>query len=190
MIGTTDREGTLFARTGLTSVPTTRARLDRMFALADPPARDRVLAAYAGRGARPCDVAGDHAFWWPAVGVAEGHAAVAPTFVYRYDLAPRLLRLAGLDATHAAEMHPGVRRGRLADGAPADGRRRPRRAARGELADAGALGALRAARRARPGWPAYDADHRPTLVFDETDRVEDNPRAERRAAWSGFTDYR
>ena len=57
-------------------------------------------------------------------------------------------------------------------------------------ADAGALGALRPARRARPGWPAYDTDRRPTLIIDETDRVEDNPRADRRAAWSGFTDYR
>ena len=41
-----------------------------------------------------------------------------------------------------------------------------------------------------PEWPAYDTDRRPTLIFDETDRVEDNPRADRRAAWSGSTDYR
>ena len=41
-----------------------------------------------------------------------------------------------------------------------------------------------------PGWPAYDTDRRPTLIIDETDRVEDDPRADRRAAWSGFTDYR
>ena len=52
------------------------------------------------------DVAGDHAFWWPAMRVAEGHAAVAPTYMYRYDLAPRLLRLTGIGATHAAELLP------------------------------------------------------------------------------------
>ena len=41
-----------------------------------------------------------------------------------------------------------------------------------------------------PGWPAYDAEHRRTLIIDETDRVEADPRAERRRAWTGFTDYR
>ena len=41
-----------------------------------------------------------------------------------------------------------------------------------------------------PGWPAYDAEHRRTLIIDETDRVEADPRAERRHAWTGFTDYR
>ena len=40
-----------------------------------------------------------------------------------------------------------------------------------------------------PDWPAYGPD-RPTLIFDETDRVEHDPRADRRAAWTGFTDYR
>ena len=41
-----------------------------------------------------------------------------------------------------------------------------------------------------PGWPAYEAGQRRTLIVDETDRVEADPRAERRRAWAGFTDYR
>jgi para-nitrobenzyl esterase len=41
-----------------------------------------------------------------------------------------------------------------------------------------------------PGWQAHDAEHRRTLIIDETDRVEADPRAERRRAWTGFTDYR
>ena len=41
-----------------------------------------------------------------------------------------------------------------------------------------------------PGWPAYDTEHRRTLIIDETDRVEADPRAERRRAWTGFADYR
>ena len=69
---------------------------------------DRILAAYPGYPGKPAvaDVAGDHAFWWPSMRVADGHAGTAPTFVYRYDLAPRIVRLVGLDATHAAELVP------------------------------------------------------------------------------------
>jgi para-nitrobenzyl esterase len=41
-----------------------------------------------------------------------------------------------------------------------------------------------------PGWPAYDAERRRTLIIDETDRVEADPRPGRRRAWTGFTDFR
>ena len=36
--------------------------------------------------------------------IAEAHAKLAPTFVYRYDFAPRTLHWAGLGATHATEL--------------------------------------------------------------------------------------
>ena len=190
LIGTNDREATFFSRTGSNALPTTPARIDRLFALTDPPAKDRVLAAYPGYPDRRAveDVAGDHAFWWPSLRVAE--ARPAPTFMYRYDLAPALTRLTGFGATHAAELVPVLG---WADTAPgrvltAFGGRTALRAASARMqahwthfARHGVPG---------PGWPAYDADCRPTLIIDETDRVEDAPRADRRAAWSGFTDYR
>ena len=116
--------------------------------------------------------------------------ATRPTFVYRYDLAPRLLRLAGLDATHAAEIVPVF--GEL------DTPLARLQTVRGGRA---ALRAVSARMQAHwvhfarhggpePGWPAYDADRRRTLIFDATDRVEDDPRADRRRAWTGFRDYR
>jgi para-nitrobenzyl esterase len=192
LIGTNDREGTLFAKSGGNLLPTTPARLARLFASTDPAARDRILAAYPGYPGRAAvaDVAGDHAFWWPSMRVADGHAGTAPTFVYRYDLAPRLVRLVGLDATHAAEIVPvfGEVDSPLARLQTAAGGRAALRSVSarmqahwGHFARHGVPG---------PGWPAYDTDRRPTLIIDETDRVEDAPRADRRAAWSGFTDYR
>jgi para-nitrobenzyl esterase len=189
LIGTNDREATLFARSGSTLLPTTPARLARMFALTDPPARDRVLAAYRGRGA-VVDVAGDHAFWWPTVRVAEGHAPVAPTYMYRFDLAPRLLRLTGIAATHAAEMLPvfGEVDGPLARTLTVLGGRAALRAVRDRMQAHWTHFARHGA--PEPGWPAYDTEHRRTLVIDEADRVETDPRAERRRAWTGFTDYR
>ncbi len=189
LIGTNDREGTAFARTGSTLLPTTRARLDRLFALTDPPAKARVLAAYPGRNA-VADIAGDHAFWWPSVRVAEGHAAIAPTFMYRFDLTPRLLRAIGMGATHTVELVPvfGEVESRAARALTAIGGRAALRAVTARMqahwvhfARHGVPG---------PGWPAYDVEQRRTLIFDETDRLESDPRAERRHAWAGFADYR
>jgi para-nitrobenzyl esterase len=189
VIGTNDREATVFARSGSTLLPTTRARLDRMFALTDPSARERVLAAYPGRGA-VLDVAGDHAFWWPAVRVAEGHSAVAPTFVYRFDLAPRLLRLTGIGATHTADLLPvfGEVDSLVARAVTALGGRAALRAVSARMQEHWCHVARHGT--PAPGWPAYDTEHRRTLIIDETDRVEADPRAERRRAWTGFTDYR
>ena len=189
IIGTTDREWALLARIGLTTVPTTRTRLDRMFALADPSARDRVLAAYTGRGGL-VDLGGDLTFFWPAVGIAQGHAAVAPTWMYRYDFAPRLLRLAGHGATHATELLPMF--GEVDS---------PAARVLTALGGRAALGAVSERMRGHwvhfarhgtpaPGWPCYDAQRRRTLIIDEADRVGDDPRAERRRAWTGFTDLR
>ena len=36
------------------------------------------------------------------------------------------------------------------------------------------------------GWPAYTERDRLTLIFDEVDRVESDPRSERRLAWLQF----
>ncbi len=189
LIGTNDREATLFARSGSTLLPTSRERLDRMFALTDPRARDRVLAAYPRRTA-VVDAAGDHAFWWPSVRLADGHATVAPTFSYRFDLAPRLLRTTGVGATHTAEIPlvfgdvdtPFVRAVTALGGLPA------LRAASARMLEHWTHFARHGVPAA--GWPAYDAEHRRTLIIDETDRVESDPRAARRRAWTGFADYR
>jgi para-nitrobenzyl esterase len=36
------------------------------------------------------------------------------------------------------------------------------------------------------GWPRYDERERSTLVIDEEDRIEVDPRRERRRAWNRF----
>jgi para-nitrobenzyl esterase len=189
LIGTNDREATAFARTGSTLLPTTRARLDRLFALTDPAARGRVHAAYPGRGA-VVDIAGDHAFWWPSVRIAEGHSAVATTYMYRFDLAPRLLRLLGVGATHTVDLLPvfGEVDSPVGRAVTALGGRAALRAVSARMQEHWAAFAHHGV--PGPGWPPYDAERRRTLIIDETDRVEDDPRAERRGAWAGFADYR
>ena len=65
-----------------------------------------MVQAYPGLpgGALAPDFGGDYAFWYPCVAVAERHARYAPVYFYRFDVAPRLMRWAGLDATHGLEL--------------------------------------------------------------------------------------
>ena len=49
-------------------------------------------------------VARDVGFRMPTVWLAEGHSAVAPVYLYRFDWATPMLRLLRLGAAHATEL--------------------------------------------------------------------------------------
>ncbi|QWT24177.1 carboxylesterase/lipase family protein [Subtercola sp. PAMC28395] len=105
IIGTNDREGSLF--TGrLDILATTPKRIRAIFSKTKKKARKAIKAEYPGLPEkRPAaDFGGDYAFWYPTVKVAERHSRFAPVYFYRFDLAPRLVRLAGFDATHGIEL--------------------------------------------------------------------------------------
>ncbi|MGZ5989843.1 MAG: carboxylesterase/lipase family protein, partial [Rhizomicrobium sp.] len=38
----------------------------------------------------------------------------------------------------------------------------------------------------QPGWPNYDAVDRKTWIFDRVDRLDNDPRSDRRLAWGDF----
>lgn len=186
IVGTNDREGTLFFPLG-DVFPTTTSSIERMFAQTDPAARERVLAAYGTANER--DIGGDSFFWHPTVVAADGHSTHAPTYVYRYDFATRLLRWLGLGATHgvdlfavfgAANSLAGRVMGLLGD---RDAMRRVHRRVQERW--------LHFARHGTPGtcWPAYEPERRRTLVINEVEQVLDDPRAERRRAWHGYRSY-
>lgn len=197
IIGTNDREGTLFSHFSPTNPslkPTWRQMVTKARSFvdaldADVPDTDvragELLAVYPGypkRGAL-ADLAGDGAFWYPSVELAEGFAAHGPTWSYRYDFAPRLVRLMGVNATHAGELLPVFDQYRSALGR--------QMTLLGGMAEYEQLTAtmqdewLHFARHLRPrdAWPAYDAARRATRIFDTDDRVEDDPRRDRRLAW-------
>ncbi|MEO8815810.1 MAG: carboxylesterase family protein, partial [Mycobacterium sp.] len=115
------------------------------------------------------------------------HGTHAPTYVYRYDFAPRMLRWAGLGATHATELFAVFDLYRSGPGAllTAGADRRAALQVSGQVQRR-----WRAfSRTGVPGedWPAYTADDRAVLVFDQKSRVELNPSPERRMAWAGFS---
>ncbi|MFD6893854.1 carboxylesterase/lipase family protein [Rhodococcus sp. NPDC060086] len=190
IIGTNDREGALFPRF-LDALPTNPQRIDKMFAGTDPDAHARVTAAYPGYPSERAaiDLGGDTTFWYPSVQIAQAHARHAPTFTYRYDFAPRLLRWTGFDATHAVELFAVFGQadellGKLLTSA---GGRRNLRAVSASVQRQW----LQFARHGEPlpSWPHYDETDRATMVFDVPTRVEHDPRSERRLAWEGYRGY-
>jgi para-nitrobenzyl esterase len=191
IIGTNDTEGRLFELPGLRlDLLVSDERADALFAATQPELSEQVLAAYRGRPYRK-DLGGDYMFWYPSVHVMESHAASGnPVYAYRYDLAPRLLRWLGLRATHASELYPvfGMADSRVGKLLTILGGRRALRAASARMQRAWTSFAHRGAPDGY--WPRYTAETRLTRIVDTTDRVESDPRRERRLAWQGFRGYR
>lgn len=190
VIGTNAREGSLF-RGRLDILATTPPRIRAIFANTPKRSRKALKAQYPGLPAPGAarDFGGDFAFWFPSVKVAERHSAFAPVHMYRFDAAPRLLRWLGFGATHGLELFALFDRmgGLFGRGLGVLGGRRSfmrtGERMRGHW--------VRFAHDVdlRPQWPRYTARHRRTLIFDRTDEVVEDPRAERRIAWQAFVPH-
>lgn len=186
IIGTNDREGSVF--TGRRAILATTTARRRGILSATPSAEARqIIDAYDGSASRGrLDLAGDYAFWWPASLVADGHSAVAPTHAYRLDFAPRALRLIGFDAAHGADLLTVFGRTSSAVGTATTllGGRRALAGVSGRMQQRWAQFAIDGV--VADDWPGYDAATRSTLVFDTVDRVEHDPRRTKRLAWEGY----
>lgn len=190
IIGTNDREGSLF-KGRLDILATTPPRIRAIFAKTKKKARKRLKVLYPGLPARrpAADFGGDYSFWYPSVRVAERHADLAPVHMYRFDLAPRLIRWVGLGATHGIEMFAIFD---LAGGL--FGRAMGILGGYGDFEKTGKRMRANWLRFARtgtvdPAWPLYTARKRNTLIIDVVDRVESDPRREKRLAWQEFVPH-
>ena len=139
----------------------------------------RVLAAYPRTKIGRRALASDLAFAMPTRNFAERHARHSPTWFYRFDYGhPIAGATHGLDLTVTWPMTSF--RAALARG----GAMRGKRAALGarmvghyaHFVRHGTVGA---------GWPAYQPEEWPVMIFGLDDWVESNPDAERFAAWGG-----
>ena len=188
IVGTNAEEGRLFTRF-LKLLPTTEHAIERVLAHTPPEVRERILAAYPHYpDPKACvEFGGDMIFATAAWQIAEAHAKLAPTYVYRYDFAPRTLHWTGFGATHATELLAvfGVYRSRV--GAVLTAGVDQRAAVKvshqvqsrwNEFAARGVPG---------EGWPVYNRDERPVMVFDRRTHIELDPHQHRRQAWSEFT---
>lgn len=196
LIGTNKDEASLFARMAAPIMPVAPDTIRGMFgrlARERPdvvmPGEEQVLSAYAdvrakGRGLA---VARDIGFRMPTLWLAQAHACVAPTYLYRFDWATPLLRLLRIGATHATELpylwgnlvagpkDPTFKLGGLRAGRVLSARmqQRWRSFIAGDAPDAPGA----------PAWPAFDPRGRATMVIDRQDVLVGDLDAELRAAW-------
>ncbi len=188
IVGTNADEGRLFTRF-LQLLPMTEPAIDLLLADLDVESRGRITEAYPGYPSPSAciQLGGDFAFGTAAWQIASTHGRHAPTYVYRYDYAPRTFHWSGLGATHATELFAvfDVYRTRFGSlmTAAAD-RRSARRVSNDVQARWRAF-----SRTGVPGdeWPQYTADERAVMVFDRHSHLEFDPDADRRQAWEGFT---
>ena len=105
IVGTNAEEARLFGRF-LRLLPMTEPMIERLLSGAEPGERERITSAYPGYPdpAACIQFGGDFAFGSAAWQIAEAHSRHAPTYLYRYDYAPRALNWTGLGATHGMEL--------------------------------------------------------------------------------------
>ena len=188
IVGNNAEEGRLFTRF-LKMLPASEPAIERVLAKVDPVIREQIIAAYPGYPREEaCLLLGaDFAFGSAGWQIAESHSKHAPTYVYRYDYAPRTLSWSGLGATHATELFAvfDFYRTRLGSLLTVAADRRSALRVSNDVQDR-----WRAfARTGVPGkgWPTYTEPDRAVMVFDRRSRVEFDPTPARREAWQGFS---
>lgn len=202
IIGTNKDEAALFKMMKSPLMPISESSIQEMFDLMskDHPDKDfdeeRILDAYPDfpkqKGAM--EISRDAGFRMPSVWVAEAHSKVAPTWMYRFDQAPPLMKLLGIGASHATEL-PYVF-GTL----PLKMNKKALQFRLGGLKEAWVISQrIQArwtsfARTSDPQtvdsetgqdliWPRYDETTRATLIINGTDSIENDPDGGIRKAW-------
>jgi len=186
IIGSNDREGSVFFGKRFI-LATSPSRINGLLSGSSTEAAQRLREVYhLPRRRGRLDFGGDFAFWLPTYQIAAGHSAVAPTWMYRLDYAPPLLKLVGIDATHGADLLTVFDRARtsVAKLTTLLGGRKALAGVSERMQDYWLRYAIDGSVAAT--WPQHDASTRATLVFDNPDRVENDSRQDRRLAWDDF----
>ena len=197
IIGTNKHEAALFKWMKSPLMPITPEAINAMFtqiAAEQPhlqlPQDVHTGAAYAGlrAKARGLGVARDLGFRMPSVWLAEGHSAVAPVYLYRFDFATPMLRLLRIAAAHATELpfvwgnlvssakDPTFKLGGLKTGRAVSDRVRTRWV---NFATQGAPVGL----PGEPDWPSYHEPDWASLVIGREDAVVTDVDTDIRATW-------
>ncbi len=197
IIGTNKHEAALFRWMKSPLMPITPEAINAMFsqiAAEQPhlvlPSDEQIDTAYPGlRGkARGMGVARDVGFRMPTVWLAEGHSAVAPAYLYRFDWATPMLRMLRLSGAHATELpfvwgnlvagpkDPTFRLGGMKTGKVVSARIQTRW--RNFATHGKPLGS-----DGEPEWLPYQEADRACLVIDRQDSVVNDVDLHIRSAW-------
>ncbi|ORB74309.1 carboxylesterase/lipase family protein [Mycobacterium scrofulaceum] len=196
IIGTNKHEAALFRLMRSRLMPITPRAITSMFdqiAAEQPdlqlPTDEQIGSAYSRvrRRARSLSIATDVGFRMPSVWLAEGHSAVAPVYLYRFDYSTPLLKVLLVRAAHATEL-PYVW-GNL--GAPKDptlklGGSKTAKAVSKRMRTRWVNFAARSAPAGpdgEPEWTPYREGDRACLIIDRHDTVAHDVDAKILAAW-------
>lgn len=180
MAGGTRDEIVLFSFTPGDVLPSTWGELEALlFAQLPRDHAERVLAAYPRTRKGRIALASDLTFLMPTRHFAERHAAIAPTWVYRFDYShPIAGATHGLDLTLAWPFS-GLKMA-VARGGPNLGwRQMLGERMRADMAHFVREGAAPA------DWPRYERETRRVKIYDRADDIADHPEPVRVAAWAG-----
>jgi para-nitrobenzyl esterase len=186
IIGSNGREGSVFFGRRFI-LATSDSRIEGLLAESSTDAAQHLRSVYRMPKRRGrLDFGGDFAFWLPTYQIAAGHSSLAPTWLYRLDYAPPLLRLLGIDATHGADLLTVFDRTRTSVGRLTTllGGARAFAAVSARMQDYWLRFAIDG--RVDASWPQHDAIGRASLIFDNPDRIENDSRSDRRRAWDQF----
>ena len=169
----------------------TEPMIERLLAGTEPAERERITSAYPGYPdpAACVQFGGDFAFGAAAWRIAEAHSRHAPTYLYRYDYAPRTLRW----SAWAPPTRPSCWRCSTSTERLSVSCLSPPPPQTARLRCASAMTCSHAGRASpTPGCPVTtgpptESPDRAVRVFDRRPRVEYDPHASRREAWAGFT---
>lgn len=197
IIGTNKDEAALFKLMKSPLMPITPPSLHSMFdrVAAESPelvgAEQRITSAYPGypKQAACMQISRDAGFRMPCTWVAEAHSRVAPTWMYRFDQAPRLFRLLGIGASHGTELpyvfgtlppkvtkkNPGFMLGGLRSARVISTRMQAHWAAFGRTGNPETDD--------HPAWPTYNESTRSTLLINRADSISNDPDGSIRQAW-------
>jgi para-nitrobenzyl esterase len=184
VVGTMSREGALLDKV-LPLIPSRVPRLEEIFSQSDRQLHSRISAAYPGYPSKRAaiDAGGDLTFWQPSLLIAESHSRDAPCWMYRFDYTTPLTRLVFGAATHGVDIP-------MLFGTTGEGFMGRldllRKAASKTVSQRFQKQFLDFACHGQPGWPKYDAVDRKTWIFDRVDRLDNDPRSDRRLAWGDF----
>jgi para-nitrobenzyl esterase len=197
IIGTNKHEAALFRWMKSPLMPITPPAIKAMFAEIASEQPELVLPTDEQLGltnaglrfkARGMGIARDVGFRMPSVWLAEGHSAVAPVYLYRFDFATPMHKVLRIGAAHAMELpyvwgnlvigpkDPSFRLGGRKSGKAVSERLRARWLS---FADQGKPIGL----PGQPTWIPYQEADRACLLIDRVDSVADDVDSDIRAMW-------
>jgi para-nitrobenzyl esterase len=195
MIGTNKNEANLFARKKLGMVPRDTEGLDKYFTVLSSEDKKRVTAVYKGYPHKSgiLSLVTDAVFRIPSLRLAEQQMNIAPVYVYRFEWASPILKMAGAGSFHGLEI-PFV----FANVDSGMGKILKLIATKklitrlsGQMQTAW----INFARYGNPNgkgpdaWKMYDADKRVTMIFNKKTKPVSDPDARQRKAWEGVKYY-